>query len=281
MKAQRLYLVGLIILILLVSISIAIFFMNYTQQTGLELANLEITNLKNNYTNLQNQYKALQMQFSIIESNYENLKTNYTNLQNIYQNLQSQYESLQNNYSILQTNYTNLQDQYQVLQSQYNTLESNYQNLETNYTNLQNMYQNLQSQYKSLQEQYSNLNNTYWNILTFLGNGNNSAILQPNQFIYKEIAIPTGFSGTINIMISSSNPIEVFVFDLYNLIQAIEGNPYGYYLYNNGTYINTSVTLGPGFYIVFIYNPNNTTEATLSYEITTIYTTAPKLLTNK
>lgn len=188
-------------------------------------------------------------------------------MQNIYQNLQ-------NKYSTLQTNYTNLQDQY-------NSLESNYQNLNANYTNLQNIYQNLQSQYESLQKQYSNLNNTYWNILTFLGNENNSAILQPNQFIYKEVAIPSGFSGTINIMISSSNPIEVFVFDLYNLIQAIEGNPYGYYLYNNGTYINTSVTLGPRFYIVFIYNPNNSTKATLSYEITTIYTTAPRLLTNK
>jgi FtsZ-binding cell division protein ZapB len=173
----------------------------------------------------------------------------------------------------LQNNYTTLQNQYQALQSQYNMLESNY-------TNLQNMYQSLQSQYNSLQNQYNNLNNTYWNILTFLGQGNVSAMLQPYQFTYKEIAVPPEFSGIIYITVSASGPVNVFVFDLNDLIQAIKGNPYGYYLYSQGSYINENVSVGPGFYIVFIYNPNNNTEISLSYDVTTTYTTEPQLFLN-
>jgi FtsZ-binding cell division protein ZapB len=61
----------------------------------------------------------------------------------------------------LKNNYTALQNQYQALQSQYNSLQDNH---------------------NSLKDQYNNLNNTYWNILTFLGQGNNSVILQPYQF---------------------------------------------------------------------------------------------------
>ncbi|MFZ8856159.1 MAG: hypothetical protein ACO2OX_03130 [Candidatus Nanopusillus sp.] len=152
--------------------------------------------------------------------------------------------------------------------------------LKNNYTTLQNQYQTLQSQYNSLKDQYNNLNNTYWNILTFLGQGNDSIILQPYQFTYKEIAVPFGFSGIIYITISASSPVNVFVFDLNNLIQAIKGNPYGYYLHSQGLYINEKVSVGPGFYIVFIYNPNNNTEITLSYKVTTTYTTAPQLFLN-
>jgi len=222
MESTKIYLIGLVILIAVVSA--LLLFTNPTSNTNLEFAKLEITSLKNNYTALQNQY--------------------------------------------------------QTLQSQYNMLESNYENLKTNYTALQNMYQALQMQHNSLKDQYSNLNNTYWNILTFLGQGNNSAILQPYQFTYKEIAVPFGFSGIIYITLSASSPVDVFVFDLNNLIQAIKGNSYGYYLHSQGSYINEKVSVGPGFYIVLIYNPNNNTEITLSYKVTTTYTTAPQLFLN-
>jgi chaperonin cofactor prefoldin len=285
MEQTKIYFIGLIILIAVVST--LVLFTNSISNTSLEFAKLEITNLKNNYTALQNQYQALQSQYNMLESNYENLQTNYTDLQNMYQTLQSQYNSLQDNYnslkdmySILQSNYTTLQNMYQTLQSQYNTLESNYENLQTNYTNLQNMYQTLQTQYNSLQNQYNNLNNTYWNILTFLGQGNGSVMLQPYQFTYKEIAVPPEFSGIIYITVSASGPVNVFVFDLNDLIQAIKGNPYGYYLYSQGSYINENVSVGPGFYIVFIYNPNNNTVISLSYDITTTYTTEPQLFLN-
>ncbi len=278
MESTKIYLIGLIILIAVVSV--LLLFTNPTSNTSLEFAKLEIASLKNNYTALQNQYQILQSQYNMLESNYESLKTNYTDLQNMYQTLQMQYNSLKDMYSILQSNYTTLQNMYQTLQSQYNMLESNYESLKTNYTTLQNQYQTLQSQYNSLKDQYNNLNNTYWNILTFLGQGNNSVILQPYQFTYKEIAVPFGFSGIIYITVSASSPVNVFVFDLNNLIQAIKGNPYGYYLHSQGSYINEKVSVGPGFYIVLIYNPNNNTEVTLSYKVTTTYTTAPQLLLN-
>jgi archaellum component FlaC len=285
MESTKIYLIGLIILIAVMST--LLLFTNPTSNKSLEFAKHEIANLKNNYTALQNQCQILQSQYNMLESNYESLKTNYTDLQNQYQALQMQYNSLQNNYSslqdiysILQSNYTTLQNTYQTLQSRYNMLESNYESLKTNYTDLQNQYQTLQSQYNSLKDQYNNLNNTYWNILTFLGQGNNSVILQPYQFTYKEIAVPFGFSGIIHITVSASSPVNVFVFDLNNLIQAIKGNPYAYYLYRQGSYINEKVSVGPGFYIVLIYNPNNNTEITLSYKVTTTYTTAPQLFLN-
>ena len=285
MEAIKIYSIGLIILIAVVSA--LLLFTSPTPSKSLELAKLEIASPKNNYVALQNQCQTLQSQYNMLKFNYENLKANYTALQNIYQTLQMQYNSLQNNYSslqdmylILQSNYTTLQNMYQTLQMQYNMLKSDYENLNTNYTALQNQYQTLQSQYNSLKDQYSNLNNTYWNILTFLGQGNNSVTLKPYQFAYKEIAVPSGFSGIIHITVSASGPVNVFVFDLNNLIQAIRGNPYGYYLRSQGAYINEKVAVGPGFYVVLIYNPNNNTEITLSYGVTTTYTTAPQLFLN-
>ena len=285
MESPKTYLIGLIILVAVVSA--LLLFTNPTSNTGLEFTKLEISSLKNNYTALQNRYQTLQSQYNMLEYNYENLKTNYIALQNQYQTLQMQYNSLQNNYSslqdmylILQSNYTTLQNMYQTLQSQYDMLKSDYESLKINYTTLQNQYQTLQSQYNSLKDQYNNLNNTYWDILTFLGQGNNSVILQPYQFTYKEIAVPFRFSGIIHITVSASGPVNVFVFDLNNLIQAIKGNLYSYYLYRQGSYINEKVSVGPGFYVVLIYNPNNNTEITLSYKVTTTYTTAPQLFLN-
>jgi hypothetical protein len=161
---------------------------------------------------------------------------------------------------------------YETLQMQYNMLESNYTNLEHNYNSLQNQYQILQTQYSSLQSQYSNLNNTYWNILTFLGQSNFSTTLQPGYFVYRAVVVPNGFYGTIYITASASIPVDVVVLDLYNLIQAAEGYPYQYYLYDQGTYINDNLSVGPGLYVVIVDNPSNTTETPLSFTVTTAYT---------
>ena len=177
------------------------------------------------------------------------------------------------NYASYETNYENLQMQYQTLQSQYNTLESNYTNLETNYGSLQNQYQTLQTQYSSLQSQYSNLNNTYWNILTYLGQFNISdGTLQPDYFEYSWVVVPNGFSGTIYITVSASSSVEVYVLDLQNLMQFAEGYSYQYYLYDQGTYINDNLSVGPGLYAVIAYNPSNTTATLLSFTVTTVYT---------
>jgi len=205
-------------------------------------------------------------------TNYKSLEINYANLQNQYQTLQNQYSDLQSNYTNLKTNYSNLQSLYLALQAQYNLLESNYTTIKENYSILQNQYQTLQNQYSNLQSQYNNLNNIYSNILTFLGQDSGSGTLQPGYFTRTWVVVPRGFSGTIHITVSASSSVKVFVFDLYNLIQFAEGYSYTYYLYDHGTYINDQVSVGPGLYIIIIYNPSNTSMISYSATITTTYT---------
>jgi prefoldin subunit 5 len=227
--------ISLIILAVAVSVFTVLWLTTYTNYTSLEI----------NYANLQSQYQTLQNQYNTLESNYTNLETNYGSLQN-------QYRTLQNQYSDLQSNYTTLQNRYQVLQPKYISL---------------------QDQYQQLQSQYNNLNNTYSNILAFLGQANISdGTLQPSSLTNTWVVVPNGFSGTIYITVSASSNVVVYVFDLYNLIQAVEGYSYTYYLYDQGTYINDQVSVGPGLYIITIYNPSNTLTTSYSATITTTYT---------
>jgi len=235
MESVKKYLISLIILAIAVSIFTVLWLITYTNYTSLEI----------NYANLQNQYQTLQNQYSNLQSNYTNLKTNYSNLQSLYI----------------------------ALQAQYNLLESNYTTIKENYSTLQNQYQTLQNQYSNLQSKYNNLNNTYSNILTFLGQDNiGDGTLPPSYFVHPWVVVPNGFSGTIHIIVSASSPVEVYVLDLYNLIQAAEGYSYTYYLYDQGTYINDQVTVGPGLYIIVIYNPSNVLTVSYSATITTAYT---------
>jgi len=235
MKSVRKYLISLIILAVAASIFTVLWLITYTNYTSLEV----------NYATLQNQYQTLQNQYSNLQSNYTNLKTNYSNLQSLYL----------------------------TLQAQYNLLESNYTTIKENYSTLQNRYQTLQNQYSNLQSQYNNLNNTYSNILAFLGQANISdGTLPPSSLTNTWVVVPNGFSGTIYVTVSASSPVEVYVFDLYNLIQAVEGYSYTYYLYDQGTYINDQVSVGPGLYIITIYNPSNALTVSYSATITTTYT---------
>jgi chaperonin cofactor prefoldin len=239
MKSVRTY---LIILAVAVSIFIVLWLITYTNYTNLEI----------NYANLQNQYSSLQNQYSNLQSNYTNLKTNYSNLQSLYIALQAKYNLLESNYTTIKENYSTLQNQYQTLQNQYSSL---------------------QNQYSNLQSQYNNLNNIYSNILVFLGQDNISdGTLLPGYFAHPWVVVPNGFSGTIYITVSASSPVEVYVLDLSNLIQAAEGYSYEYYLYDQGTYINDQVTVGPGLYIIAIYNPSNSLTVSYSATITTTYT---------
>jgi len=198
-------------------------------------------------------------------TNYTGLEIKYTNLQSQYQTLQTQYNTLEANYTTLKSSYNSLQSQYQALQSQYNSLQGQYSSLQSQYSALQNQYQQFQSQ-------YSKLNSTYWNILTFLGQDSGSGTLQPGYFTRMWVVVPSGFSGTIHITVTASSSVEVFVFDLYNLVQFVEGYSYTYYLYDYGTYINDQVSVGPGLYIIVFYNPSNTTTASYSATVTTTYT---------
>jgi len=210
--------------------------------------------------------------------------TNYAGLEARYAKLQSRYNTLEANYTSLESNYNSLQSQYQTLQTQYNSLQSQYSSLQTNYTTLQNKY-------NTLEANYSELNNTYWELFTLLGQDEwyssslymlffssrgwitapaNSTIasmgigggLGPDSHDSILVVVPSNFSAIINITVNMSAPVDVYVFNLSNYVQWLEGYSPTYYLYAQGTYINDTVTVpGPGIYVVVIYNPSNTTTA--------------------
>jgi hypothetical protein len=104
-----------------------------------------------------------------------------------------------------------------------------------------------------------------------LGHWSGSDTLPTGYFAHLWVVVPNGFSGTIYITISASSPVEVYVLDLSNLLQAVEGYSYTYYLYDQGTYIKNQVSVGPGLYIIAVVNPSSTTIS-FSYSITTTYT---------
>jgi len=229
---------------------------------------------------------------------------NYVGLEARYAKLQSRYNTLESNYTSLESNYNNLQSQYQTLQTQYNSLQSQYSSLQSNYITLQGQYQALQLQYNSLQNQYSELNNTcklnntYWVLLTFLGQRNWyasvyvdynlprelivapvvssfeqgwSSELWPGQYMRTWVVVPSNYSATIEITVNASSPVEVFVFDLYNYMQWLEGYSPTYYLYDQGTYINDTVTVpGSGLYIIVVYDSSNTTVS-YSFSVSVTY----------
>jgi len=104
-----------------------------------------------------------------------------------------------------------------------------------------------------------------------LGDWSGSDTLPAGYFAHLWVVVPNGFSGTIYITISASSPVEVYVLDLSNLLQAVEGYSYTYYLYDQGTYINDQVSVGPGLYVITVVNPSST-SISFSYSITTTYT---------
>jgi len=218
--------------------------------------------------------------------------TNYTSLETKYANLQSRYNTLESNYTTLKTNYNNLQSQYQTLQTQYSSLQSQYSSLQTNYTTLQNQYEQLQNLYQNLYRELSN--STYWELFTLLGqeewnlewpslvelyspyprgwitapaNSTTASIvvgdsLPPDNYYSALVVVPSGFSARINMVVNMSAPVDVYVFNLGNYVQWLKGYSPPYYLYTQGTYISSTVTVpGPGIYAVVIYNPSNTTWA--------------------
>jgi hypothetical protein len=197
------------------------------------------------------------------------------------------------------TNYNSLQSQYQALQTQYNSLQSQYSSLQANYTALQGQYQALQIQYNSLRRQYSELNNTsYWALLTFLGQRNWyasvyvdynlprelivapvvssfeqgwSSELWPGQYLRTWVVVPSNYSATISITVDTTSPVQLFIFNLTNYIQWLEGSSSAYYLYDQGTYINDTVTVpGPGLYIIVVYDSSNTTVS-YSFSVSVTY----------
>jgi hypothetical protein len=95
--------------------------------------------------------------------------------------------------------------------------------------------------------------------------------LGPDQYMRTWVVVPSNYSATIEITVDTTSPVQLFVFDLYNYMQWLEGSSPAYYLYDQGTYINDTVTVpGPGLYIIVVYDSSNTTVS-YSFSVSVTY----------
>jgi outer membrane murein-binding lipoprotein Lpp len=252
MASVRVYLAGLVVLVVVAVVFAVLWFMAYT-----------------NYAGLEARYAKLQSRYNTLEANYTSLESNYNSLQSQYQTLQTQYSSLQSQYSSLQTNYTTLQNQYEQLQNLYRELSNS-----TYWEELNNTYWEL----------FTLLGQGEW----YWGGSLHSFFLFPREWVTAPanstfaqwgfagefwpdvydsalVVVPSNFSAIINITVNATGspvPVDVYVFNLSNFVLWLEGYSPTYYFYTQGTYINDTVTVpGLGIYAVVFYNPSNTTTA--------------------
>ena len=147
-------------------------------------------------------------------------------------------------------------------QSQYNTLSSNY-------TTLKNQYIILKNNLTTLTFSLGNL----WNTLNSLGQGNiENVTLEPGYYGYVDVVVPSGFTGTIHITMFSTSPLYLYVFNLNEFIDWVQsaGSPSSYIYYQNGNYIDYTLSEGTGLYFIVIYNPTNS-DVLYSLTVTTTY----------
>jgi len=161
------------------------------------------------------------------------------------------------------------QSQYNSLQSRYYSLQSQYNTLSSNYTTLKNQYIILKNNLTTLTFSLGNL----WNTLNSLGQGNiENVTLEPGYYGYVDVVVPSGFTGTIHITMFSTSPLYLYVFNLNEFIDWVQsaGSPSSYIYYQNGNYIDYTLSEGTGLYFIVIYNPTNS-DVLYSLTVTTTY----------
>jgi FtsZ-binding cell division protein ZapB len=216
-------------------------------------AMLFITN--QNYVALQAQYAGLQSMYNSLKSNYSSLESQYNNLLAMYAKLNSNYSQLLSDYHNLQVQYNSLQGQYQQLQSEYSYIYSQYNTLETSYNQLQSKYNNLVSTFSSA-ESYDETDYVY-----------------PGGSLMYIVVVPSGYTATVSIYVTSSDYIGVLVTTQSDMNIAMSvvptGTPGTLYTWSGYT-ISQQITLQPDIYIIGVYNyPNNTAGAYINVQITT------------
>jgi hypothetical protein len=162
------------------------------------------------------------------------------------------------------------QSQYNSLQSRYYSLQSQYNTLSSNYTTLKNQYIILKNNLTTLTFSLGNL----WNTLNSLGQYNiEDDTLKAGYYSVVWVVVPSGFTGTIHITMSSTSPLYLYVFNLNEFIDWVRsaGSPSSYIYYQSGNYIDYTLSEGPGLYFIVIYNPSNG-DVTYSLTVTTTYT---------
>jgi archaellum component FlaC len=208
-----------------------------------------------NYNTLQAQYAGLQSMYNSLKGNYSSLESQYNNLLAMYAKLNSNYSQLLSNYQNLQGQYNQLQGQYQQVQSEYSYIYSQYNSLETSYNQLQSQYNNLVSTFSSA-ESYDETD-----------------YVDPGGVLIYPIVVPSGYTATVSIYVSSSDYIGVLVATVSDMNAAISVVPAGTSttLYTwSGYTISQQITLQPGTYIIGVDNsPTNTAGAYITVQITT------------
>jgi len=160
------------------------------------------------------------------------------------------------------------QSQYNSLQSRYYSLQSQYNTLSSNYTTLKNQYIILKNNLTTLTFSLGNL----WNTLNSLGQYNiEGDTLKAGYYSVAWVVVPSGFTGTIHITMSSTSPLHLYVFNnIIDFAQWTQGSSYSYIYYQNGNYIDYTLSEGPGLYFIVVYNPSNG-DVTYSLTVTTTY----------
>jgi hypothetical protein len=133
-----------------------------------------------------------------------------------------------------------------------------------------------QSQYNTLSSNYTALNHSFenlWSTLNSLGQYNiEDDTLKAGYYSVTWVVVPSGFTGTIHITMSSTSPLHLYVFNnIIDFAQWTQGSSYSYIYYQNGNYIDYTLSEGPGLYFIVIYNPSNG-DVTYSLTVTTTYT---------
>jgi len=183
--------------------------------------------------------------------------------------LSSNYTTLKNQYIILKNNLTTWIHTAQSDMARINYCQSQYNTLSSNYTTLKNQYIILKNNLTTLTFSLGNL----WNTLNSLGQYNiEDDTLKAGYYSVAWVVVPSGFTGTIHITMSSTSPLHLYVFNnIIDFAQWTQGSSYSYIYYQNGNYIDYTLSEGPGLYFIVVYNPSNG-DVTYSLTVTTTYT---------
>ena len=181
--------------------------------------------------------------------------------------LKSQYDNLLNQYSALQS-------RYNALESQYNSLQSNYQSLQSQYSSLQGQYNTLYSEYQRLQSALRNMTNTtVIGVLASSESYSMSIYTVPVGYVLLPIIVPSGYTATVSIQVSSNDILDVYVYNVsdYDNNEAVSSFSPPPNLYEwSGNVITRSIMLQPGQYFIEVQNDiTNSAGATVKIQVTT------------
>jgi len=133
-------------------------------------------------------------------------------------------------------------------------------------------YNRYEVMYKFYKDEYTKLQDRYVKKLIWLGKNSGSDTLLPGSYLAIPIIIPIDDIGFVNVtVISKQSSIKVYIFDMSQFGEWCARKSFSsYYLYEEGAYIDSNVTLKTGVYFVVIINPN-ITPTSISYSVKTMY----------